>query len=106
MQTSDWAAMTQQYLVGELSLRLAQLQAVAGAPAAAVEAARLRREVETTLPTALTSVAVRAVRLLDEFCWDSLHRGDVAAFDGQAEVSAELYEFGVCAGLFGREGEP
>lgn len=42
--------MTQQYLAGEFSLLLAQLQAVATDPSSARTLARLRREVETTHP--------------------------------------------------------
>jgi hypothetical protein len=44
-------------------------------------------------------VTVRALALTDGLCWDSLNRGDTAAFTRQAAVCAELHEFGVCAGL-------
>lgn len=95
--------MTQQYLAGELSLRLAQLQAVATNQVTAGDVAGLRREAETLPLDALTSVAVRALRLTDVLCWDSVARGDVAAFSRQAAASAELYEFGVCAGLLSED---
>jgi hypothetical protein len=91
--------MTQQYLAGELSLLLAQLQAVASDQPNVVDVARLRQEAETLPVAALTSVTVRALRLIDVLCWDSVARGDAVAFDRQAAVSAELYEFGVCADL-------
>jgi hypothetical protein len=91
--------MTQQYLAGELSLRLARLQAVATNQASVREVAHLRREVEAGPLTALTSVVMRALALTDRLCWDSLDRGNAAAFSQQAAISAELCEFGVCAGL-------
>lgn len=91
--------MTQQYLAGELSLRLARLQAVATNHASVGEVAHLRRELETGPLTALPSVVVRALAMADSLCWDSLDRGDAAAFSQQAEISAQLREFGVCAGL-------
>jgi hypothetical protein len=60
---SGWAAvgMTQQYLAGELSLRLARLQAVAANQGSVREVAHLRREVETGPLTALPSVVMRAL---------------------------------------------
>jgi hypothetical protein len=91
--------MTQQYLAGELSLLLAELQAVTANQASAADVARLRHEAETRPLTGLTSVAVRALVLTDGLCWDSLRRADTATFSRQAEVSAQLHEFGVCAGL-------
>src|ERR1022692_4309590 len=42
---------------------------------------------------------VGALALTDGRCWESLNRGDLAAFTRQAKVCAELHEFGVCAGL-------
>jgi hypothetical protein len=44
-------------------------------------------------------VAVDALALAEGLCWDSLNRGDTAAFTCQATVCAELHEFSVCAGL-------
>jgi hypothetical protein len=93
--------MTQQYLAGELSLLLAQLRAVATNEASVREAARLRHEAETGPLTGLASVTEHALELTDSLCWESLARGDIAAFADQAVVSAELREFGVCAGLLG-----
>lgn len=92
--------MTRQYVAGELSLRLGQLQAVATDQDRAREVARLRHESETVPLGALGSVAVRALGLADRLCLDSLGRGDFLAFSRQAAMCAELWEFGVCAGLF------
>jgi hypothetical protein len=91
--------MTEQYLIGELSLLLARLQAAAGSQASARDAVRLRGEAETCPLAALGSVVLRALRLADDLCWDSLARGDIRAFTCQAEASADLRRFGVCARL-------
>lgn len=93
--------MTQQYIAGELSVLLARLESAATSPAATVEAARLRRQAETWPLAALTRVVVQALALDDGLCWDSLTRGDEAAFAVAARVGADLREFGVCAGLLG-----
>ena len=79
--------MTQQHLIGELSVYLEQLQAAAE-HGAAQDVARLRQ-----------LVAARALALADRLCWQSLSRGDVTAFTRQAKASADLRQFGVCAGL-------
>jgi hypothetical protein len=91
--------MTQQYLAGELSVLLARLQTVTSDPAARNSIALLRGEAETLPVTALPSVTVRALRLIDVLCWASVDRGDVVAFRRQCQAGAELFEFGVCAGL-------
>jgi hypothetical protein len=89
--------MTQQYLAGELSVLLAQLQAVATNQVAVRDVAQLRREAENGPVTALPSVVVRALALTDRLCWDSLQQGDTAAFSCQAAICAELRDFGICA---------
>jgi hypothetical protein len=94
--------MTQQYLLGELSLILGELQAVASNEATVRQIASLRREEETGPLTALAGVAARALALADGWCWESLTRGDTAAFARQTATSAELWEFAVCAGLISR----
>jgi len=91
--------MTQQYLAGELSLLLGELQAVAPVELVAGDFARLRHEAERVQVTALRSVAARALALTDGVCWESLSRADAAGFDRQAMLFAELHDFGVCAGL-------
>jgi len=91
--------MTQQYLAGELSSLLGELQTVTTNGISARGLARLRYEAETWPLRALSSVAVRALVLTDDLCWDSLARADAATFARQAALGAELHEFGVCAGL-------
>lgn len=91
--------MTQQYLVGELSLILGELEAAATNDALGREVARLRRDAETTRPAALGPVVVQAVKLSNLVCWDALTRGGSAAFIRDTGIHAELWEFGVCAGF-------
>ncbi len=91
--------MTQQYLVGELSLILGELQVVATNEAAVRDVARLRQEAETTPPGALGPVVARAVKLTDRLWWDDVTRGATASFIREAAICAELWEFGVCAGF-------
>ena len=93
--------MTQQYVAGELSVRLRQLEMLATDRERSGEVARLRHEVETTPLAGLGSVAVRALGLADALCWESLTRGDATAFARRAVICVELHEFGVCAGLLG-----
>ena len=90
--------MTRQYLAGELSVRLEQLQQVVASSVAA-DLACLRDEVERGPLAGLAPAAAKAVALADDLCWDSLSRGDIAAFSRQAAVSADLRLFSVCAGL-------
>jgi hypothetical protein len=92
--------MTQQYVAGELSLRLGQLQVLATDQERAREAARLRYEAERVPRAALGPVVVRALGLADRLCWDSLSCGDALAFGRQAAICADLWEFGICARLF------
>jgi hypothetical protein len=91
--------MTKQYLLGELSLILAELEDLTASEASVRDVARLRREAETGPLTALTSVTVRALELVAGLCQDSLGRGDAVAFACQSAIGAELRDFGVCAGL-------
>jgi hypothetical protein len=95
--------MTQQYLAGELSFLLGQLQAVTPGQVSARQVARLRYEAETRPLTTLPSVALRALLLTDDLCWESLRRGDTVVFSRQAALSGELYEFGMCARLLDEE---
>ena len=91
--------MTRQYLIGELSVRLEQLQSVA-ARALRREVARLRHEVENGGDErSRPGRGRRAIALADALCWRSLALGDIAAFSSQAGISAELRLFGVCARL-------
>ena len=90
--------MTQQYLIGELSVRLEQLQS-ATSGSAERDVARLRQEIESGPLGALAPATVRAIALADVMCWRSLACGDVAAFARQADIAADLRLFGVCARL-------
>jgi hypothetical protein len=90
---------TQQYLIGELSLLLSNVAAVATTDANVEEALRLRRRAETSAPEDLRAVAASALCLTDVLCVMSLSRGDTTAFTAQVEVSRRLYEFGVCSSL-------
>jgi hypothetical protein len=91
--------MTRQYLAGELSLLLARVSEVATDPASVKAAVRLRHLAETVPIADLGEIVVRALALANSLCWESLERGDVTAFARQAEMGAELREFGVCARL-------
>ncbi len=88
--------MTRQYLAGEQSVLLTHLRAVANTEAARRDAWFLRRAAETEPIPALGLVIVRALAVADDLCWDSLTRGDTAAFTRQAAVCEELQEIGVC----------
>ena len=91
--------MIQDYLVGEMSLCLQQLEAATAGREAVADVVRLRHQVETSPPSRLGVAAARALAVADGLCWDSLTRGDTAAFARQAQVSAELRQFGICARL-------
>ncbi len=91
--------MTQQYVIGELSARLGELQAVATDQERAREVACLRSEAERVPPAALGSVVIRALGLGDRLCWESLKCGDALAFRHEAAICAGLWEFGICARL-------
>jgi hypothetical protein len=92
------AEMTQEYLIGELALRLGQLQA-ATRHTAAGDVASLRDQVETRSATWLATEIAQALDLADQLCWDSLSHGDTAAFGRQAAIGADLRLFGTCARL-------
>jgi hypothetical protein len=72
--------MTQEYLVGEMSICLQRLEAVTAEREAAADVVRLRRQVETSPPSSLAAEAARALAVADGLCWDSLARGDTAGF--------------------------
>ena len=91
--------MTQQYLAGELSVLLERVQAVTTTDAARCRVCSLRYEAETEPVRELGWVTVRALALTEGLCWESLNRGDTAAFIRQAAAGAALHEFGVWAGL-------
>jgi len=76
-----------------------RVQAAATSEAAGRDAWSVRQAAETVPVQALGWVTVRALALTERLCWDSLNRGDTAAFTRQAAAGAALREFGVCAGL-------
>jgi hypothetical protein len=90
---------TQQYLVGEVSLLLAQLEVAAGDGSVSRTVAQLRREAESSPPAALGLLLARTFELTDCLCLDSLARGDVTAFLSQAATGERLRDFAVCARL-------
>jgi hypothetical protein len=91
---------TQDYLIGEVSICLQRLEAAAG-DEAVDDVARLRHEVEAGPPIGLTAAVARALAVADGMCWTSLGRGDAEAFTCQARASADLWQFGICARLIG-----
>jgi hypothetical protein len=89
--------MMQDYLIGELSVRLERLQSACAGTVS--DLARLRWRVETCPTAELAVETAQALALADRLCWDSLSSGDTAAFSRQAAVSADLRMFGICARL-------
>jgi hypothetical protein len=91
--------MTQQYLVGELSAILGELQSAAPDAATVREVVRLRREVEATPPAALDPAVGRARALANRVCGDALSARAANAFIRDVQICAELDDFGVSAGF-------
>lgn len=91
--------MTQQYIRGELSLRLGEL--CEGQPSlASLQILRdVRRRVESAPSVELPHLAAEAMDAADGACWACLACGDVAAFVRKCCVEASLYEFAASAGL-------
>lgn len=90
--------MTQQYLIGQLSVSLADLRPSGGdRTAAAVR--DLRQKVESAAVQTLPALAHEAIRLTDTLCWAALDRGDLADFARDARTAGELGEFTDAAGL-------
>ena len=90
--------MTQQYLVGELSSLLGELQAVAAGAPGAYEIARLRRVAEATPPATLGPQVACALLLANRACGEALATGSATAFLRDLAICAELRAWGVCAG--------
>lgn len=91
--------MTQQYIIGELTIRLMQLQASAPSTESAGEFARLRLQTEAASFESLPSMAMHALELVRSLCRDSLARGDLKSLTNQATMAADLREFAVSASL-------
>jgi hypothetical protein len=91
------ALMTQQYIVGQFSSLLGELQPAPDEWAAAVDG--LRHEVETSPLRALPKLADAALSLTDLLCWSALEHGQARAFLGYAQTAVALREFMENAGL-------
>jgi hypothetical protein len=89
---------TQQYLIGQLSALLEELQPPSGEKLA--EAVHdLRREVECCAVQMLPRLAREAIDLGDVICWAALERGDRDGFARYAKAAAALGDFTDSAGL-------
>lgn len=86
--------MTQQYLIGQLSVLLGQLEARCGDRTAVHD---LRRRVEQAPLQQAPELTHVAIELADASCWAALERGDVAEFVAAAKAAAALGEFADCA---------
>jgi hypothetical protein len=91
--------MTQQYVVGQLSVLLGDLERSASQWQPAVR--NLRREVESSPLGGLPRLAEEAIGLSDTICWAALEHGDVSRFRGCVNSACALGEFIDCAGLSG-----
>ena len=83
--------MTQQYIVGQFSVLLEDLQPPTGEWLAAVR--ELRSEVESCSLSMLPRLAQEAVDLTDLICWSALEQGNLDSFWGCARSAAALGEF-------------
>jgi hypothetical protein len=93
--------MTQDYLIGELLARLERLQSASAGTVGDIT--RLLRRIETRPAGELRAETAQALAVADRLCWDSLSAGDMASFNHQAAISADLRLFGVCARLLEEE---
>jgi hypothetical protein len=89
---------TQQYIVGELSVLVGGLCPPAG-PGLAASVKQLQRRVECSPVSELVLLVHEAIELADLLCWRSLELGDLEWFKHEAAGAVELREFAVCAGL-------
>ena len=90
--------MTQQYILGEFSSLLAELQP---APTCLLDDAvrDLRRGVEVSPLQMLPALAQEAMGLTDMICWSALDQGNVGGFCRYACTSVALRDFTVSASL-------
>ena len=89
--------MTQQYIVGQFSVLLAEMELVPGEWQATVR--DLRRKVETSPLPMLPRLAGEAMAVIDRVCWVALEEGDAAGFRRSAQTGASLRDFMANAGL-------
>ena len=85
------SAVTQQYIVGEFSSLLGDLQRTPGGQLAAIR--ELRRDVECSPLQTLPRLAREAINLADVICMAALEQGDVSGFLDCARTAAALGEF-------------
>ena len=83
--------MTQQYIVGQFSVLLEDVQPPTGEWRAAVR--ELRNEVESSPLSMLPRLARKAIGLTDLMCWIAIEQGDLDSFRGCARSAAALGEF-------------
>jgi hypothetical protein len=83
---------TQQYLIGQFSVLLEELQPPPGERLAGA-VRDLRREVESSPPQMLPKLAHEAMDLSDVMCWAALEQGDRSSFCRYAKAAAALGEF-------------
>jgi hypothetical protein len=84
--------MTQQYLIGQLSVLLEELQPSPGDLLAAA-VYELRREVESSPLWMLSGLASEAIGLTDLICFDAVERGDARELARCAKAAVALGEF-------------
>ena len=89
--------MTQQYIVGQLSSLLSELESVRGEWRGDVR--ELRRDVESSPLTRLPELARRALNLIDMICWADLEDGDTRGLTRHARTALALHEFADSARL-------
>jgi hypothetical protein len=90
-------SVTQQYIVGEFSVLLSELEVAAGGGAGAVR--DLRWEVEHSPVGLLAGLARRSLEVTDGLCWSALEQGDVAGFRACSWMAVALAAFARNAGL-------
>ena len=97
--------MTQQYLIGQFSVLLEDMEPAHGdrfAPAVR----DLRGEVESSSVQMLPQLAREAMVLSDMICWGALERGDAIGFCRYAKAAVALGEFADAAGLLPEQPGP
>jgi hypothetical protein len=82
---------TQQYLIGQLSTLLEELQPSPG-DAFACAVHQLRRQVECSPLAMLPKLAYEAIGLTDTICWAALERGDASEFARCSKAAIALGE--------------
>jgi hypothetical protein len=90
--------MTQQYLIGQFSVLLEDLQPSPG-DCLATAVHDLRAEVEHSSVPMLPTLACQAIALSDRICWGALEQGDANGFCRYVKAAVALGEFTDAAGL-------